>query len=289
LSEGAAGVEKSAFSLKSPKYALGWKRKADPSASLRFAQDDGLTAFCWDNESPIMKILVFTGAGISRESGLSTFRDKDGLWAGQSVMEVCSVQAWKTHPQTVLDFYNARRKEVRSAQPNAAHLAIAQMEREGFDVKVVTQNIDDLHERAGSSSVIHLHGEIMRMRPDNFYDLVDCPGDIRLGDVDSRERQYRPHVVFFGEDVWNMLVAGRAENEADVLLVVGSSLTVQPAASIADECPAKAAWIVDLQFPDNPRLMRRWSNGNVEFIPQPATVGVPTAIKAIKAYKKISI
>jgi len=234
-----------------------------------------------------MKILVFTGAGISRESGLATFRDEDGLWAGRSIADVCSVDAWKTQPQKVLDFYNARREEARKAQPNAAHLAIAQMERDGFDVKIVTQNIDDLHERAGSSCVIHLHGEIMRMHPDNFYNLVDCPGDIRLGDVDDHGRQYRPHVVFFGEDVWNMLVAGRAQAEADVLLVVGSTLIVYPAASIADQCPAKAVWIVDPHFPDNPRFMRRWANGGVEFIPKPATVGVPEAIKAIKAYAAI--
>ena len=231
-----------------------------------------------------MKVLVFTGAGLSRESGLKTFRDADGLWGEHRIEDVCTEEAWRTQPQVVLDFYNARRREVRQAQPNAAHHAIARMEREGLDVIVVTQNIDDLHERAGSSRVVHLHGEITRMRPDGLNDVVECPADIHLGDVDERGRQYRPHVVFFGEGVWNMHVALRAQTEADVLLIVGSTLAVYPAASVADECPARVVWIVDPLFPDNPRLLRRWRHGDVEFIPKPATLGVPEAVEAIENY-----
>ncbi|MDR3708432.1 MAG: Sir2 family NAD-dependent protein deacetylase [Capsulimonadaceae bacterium] len=230
-----------------------------------------------------MKILVFTGAGISRESGLKTFRDSDGLWEGHRIEDVCTVEAWATQPAKVLDFYNARRREVRNAQPNEAHHAIARLEGAGLDVVVVTQNVDDLHERAGSSRVVHLHGEITKMRPDDINDLVECPGDIKIGDVDERGRQYRPHVVFFGEGVWNMHVAMRAQTEADVLLVAGSTLAVYPAASVADECPASNVWIVDPQFPDNARLLRRWARGDVEFIPKRATEGVPEAVRAIVA------
>src|SRR5919206_1363098 len=139
------------------------------------------------------KLVVLTGAGISAESGLKTFRDSDGLWEGYDVQEVATPRAWKKNPQLVLDFYNMRRRDVAKAQPNAAHLALAALEKD-FDVHIITQNIDDLHERAGSTQVLHLHGEIFKMRSERKEDLVyEIRGDIMLGDVAEDKAQLRPH------------------------------------------------------------------------------------------------
>src|SRR5690349_17926055 len=150
---------------------------------------------------PKPKLVVLTGAGISAESGLRTFRDSDGLWEGYDIEEVATPRAWKKNPQLVLDFYNERRKNVDAAQPNEAHMGLAELETE-FDVHIITQNIDDLHERAGSTKVLHLHGEIFKMRSERSENMMrDIRGDIMLGDCAEDGGQFRPHIVWFEEPV----------------------------------------------------------------------------------------
>jgi NAD-dependent deacetylase len=179
------------------------------------------------------KIVVFTGAGVSQESGLRTFRDSDGLWHEHAIEQVASPEGWRADPALVLNFYNERRKAVRAAEPNTAHTAIAELERD-FDVVVVTQNVDDLHERAGSSNVIHVHGEILKAQssadPALVYPLDGR--DIALGDLCERGSQLRPAVVWFGEDVPRLDESSRHFRSASRVLVVGSSLTVFPAAGL---------------------------------------------------------
>jgi NAD-dependent deacetylase len=186
-------------------------------------------------------IAVLTGAGISAESGLSTFRDSGGLWEKYSVYDVATPEAFAANPKLVLDFYNMRRRKVAQVHPNAAHLAIAELEQR-FEVTVVTQNVDNLHERAGSTRVIHVHGEITKVRsmddPTRVYEIG--VKDIHLGDVDDRGSQLRPHIVWFGETVQNFEAAAQAVETADKVLVVGTSLTVYPAAGLADLCRANA-------------------------------------------------
>ena len=178
-------------------------------------------------------IVVFTGAGVSAESGLHTFRDTGGLWQQYPIEEVATRMAWKKDRQKVLHFYNLRRQQVRQAQPNAAHLALVKLQ-EHFQVTVITQNIDDLHERAGSCDVLHLHGEIMKARSTVnehlLYDLGDK--DIQLGDKCAKGSQLRPHVVWFGERVPLFEKACKIAKQADLLLVIGTSLQVYPAASL---------------------------------------------------------
>jgi NAD-dependent deacetylase len=183
-------------------------------------------------------LIVLSGAGISAESGLKTFRDSDGLWMGYDVYEVASPQGWQKNPKLVLDFYNQRRKEVGKAQPNAAHKGIADLERY-FNVTVITQNIDDLHERAGSKNVIHLHGEIFKMRSEKdektFYEIK---GDIHFGGKAPDGSQLRPHVVWFGEQVPMIEKAVSILQTADIFMLVGTSLQVYPAAGLIDILPA---------------------------------------------------
>lgn len=179
-------------------------------------------------------LVVLTGAGVSAESGLQTFRDSDGLWMGYDVYEVASPAGWEKNPSMVLDFYNKRRREVAAALPNEAHQIIASLE-ENYKVTVITQNIDDLHERSGSKSVFHLHGEIFKMRSENdentFYEIK---GDITLGDKASDGFQLRPHVVWFGERVSNILEARKIMSTAEVFVLVGTSLQVYPASGLID-------------------------------------------------------
>lgn len=187
------------------------------------------------------KIVVFTGAGVSAESGIATFRDSNGLWQDHKIEDVATPEGWHRNPQMVLDFYNQRRKEVARAQPNAAHKAISQLERV-FDVCVVTQNFDDLHERGGSSIVIHLHGEITKARscenPDEIYSVGYA--DIRSGETCKAGRQLRPHIVWFGEDVPLYPVAEYIIARADKILVIGTSLRVFPAAYLLRSARADA-------------------------------------------------
>lgn len=184
------------------------------------------------------KLVVFTGAGISAESGLKTFRDADGLWMGYNIQDVATPEAWHTHRDTVQEFYNMRRREVRKAAPNAAHEAIATLQKK-YSVQVITQNIDDLHERAGSRDVIHLHGEILKMRSDkDASGLFDVSEDIPSGAMAPDGGYLRPHVVWFGEAVPELLNAERALRDADIFLVVGTSLQVYPAAGLIYALPA---------------------------------------------------
>lgn len=228
-----------------------------------------------------MKIVAFTGAGISRESGLKTFRDsKDGLWEGYDINEVANVRGWYADTQKVLNFYNMRRREVRSAQPNDGHIALAELERD-HDVTVVTQNIDDLHERAGSTKVIHLHGEIFKVRPfgEDETVTIDWVEDVNLGDVDPTTGiQLRPHVVWFGEGLpeLNRAMKIALAPDVDALIVVGTTLNVYPAAFIATETKA---WNVFLVDPHPPAL----PVANLRIYPEAASTGLRRVVEDLTA------
>jgi NAD-dependent deacetylase len=227
-----------------------------------------------------MKIVVFTGAGISRESGLKTFRDsKDGLWEGYDVNEVASIQGWWADPQKVLDFYNMRRREVRSAEPNAAHFAIAELDKD-HEVVVITQNIDDLHERAGSREVIHLHGEVLKARTvEDDINAIDWLDDLNVGHMDPETGlQLRPFVVWFGEGLplFDAAIAKAISPDVDVLIVVGTTLNVTPASFIATQTKAKRIYVVDPTPPTMPRK-------GVRYVTEPATIGVRAVVDEITA------
>ncbi|MGM0616433.1 MAG: SIR2 family NAD-dependent protein deacylase, partial [Pseudomonadota bacterium] len=191
-------------------------------------------------------LVVFTGSGISAESGIKTFRASDGLWDNHPVEDVATPGAWRRDPQRVLDFYNQRREQVRKARPNAAHKALAALEQAGFQVSVITQNIDDLHERAGSRHVLHLHGEILNARSsvDNRMRYPLPRGGIRIGDLCDMGSQLRPDVVWFGESVPLFPEACDIVSEADFLLVVGTSLAVMPAASLLNHVSMETPCVV---------------------------------------------
>jgi NAD-dependent deacetylase len=178
------------------------------------------------------KLVVLTGAGISAESGLKTFRDSDGLWENYRIEDVATPRAWTRDPKLVLDFYNMRRKDVLDAKPNAAHIGLAELEGT-FDVQIITQNIDDLHERAGSSNVLHLHGEILKMRSEKNPELIyQITSDIFLGNKAADGAQLRPHIVWFEEDVPKISEAIPLMRVADIFVLIGSSLAVYPAAGL---------------------------------------------------------
>jgi NAD-dependent deacetylase len=185
------------------------------------------------------KLVVFTGAGISAESGIRTFRDSDGLWEEYRIEEVATPQAWEKNKSLVLEFYNQRRKQVLGAEPNAAHLTLAILEAK-YDVHIITQNIDNLHERAGSKKVLHLHGEIMKSRStvDSTLIYPIQGADLNLGDTCEKGSQLRPHIVWFGEMVPAMETAYYIAEKADLFIVIGTSLAVYPAAGIIDYAPA---------------------------------------------------
>jgi NAD-dependent deacetylase len=196
------------------------------------------------------KLVVLTGAGISAESGLKTFRDSDGLWEGYNVYEVATPRGFAANPQLVLDFYNMRRKDVAAANPNAAHIGLAELEHD-FDVTIITQNIDDLHERAGSSNIIHLHGQIFQMRSvRNENKIYEIKGDINVGDVDEHGHQLRPHIVWFEEAVPMIETAAQVASKADIFVVIGTSLQVYPAAGLIDYAPVFVPkFIIDKKIP----------------------------------------
>lgn len=184
------------------------------------------------------KLVVFSGAGISAESGLRTFRDSNGLWEDYKVEDVATPEAWERNPDMVLSFYNKRRKQVIEAKPNAAHYALVELEKK-FDVQIITQNIDDLHERAGSKKVLHLHGEIIKSRSSLHPELVYKirGSEIKMGDTCEKGSQLRPHVVWFGESVPQMESACRLAEKAAVFIIVGTSLSVYPAAGLIEFVP----------------------------------------------------
>lgn len=197
-------------------------------------------------------IVVFTGAGMSAESGIKTFRDSDGLWENYRIEDVATPQAWQKDRALVLDFYNQRRAQCLQAKPNAAHLALAALEQQ-FKVSIITQNIDNLHERAGSKNVMHLHGELMKSRSTIDESLVyniDGP-DLKLNDHCEKGSQLRPHIVWFGEAVPMMDVACRIASKADIFVVIGSSLVVYPAAGLLEYAPiAIPKFIIDPVIPN---------------------------------------
>ena len=215
------------------------------------------------------KLVVLTGAGISAESGLRTFRDSDGLWEGYQIEDVATPGAWRKNPQLVLDFYNYRRKDVLAAKPNAAHIGLAELEND-FDVTIITQNIDDLHERGGSTNILHLHGEILKMRSERDEHLIyDIKADIMLGDKAEDGAQLRPYIVWFGEAVPMIEEAVPIVEQADFFAVVGTSLVVYPAAGlITVAAEAIPKFIVDKKIPYTSAIQ------NVTAIEKPATEGV---------------
>lgn len=216
------------------------------------------------------KIVVLSGAGISAESGIRTFRDDNGLWEGHDVMEVASPQGWAANPELVLDFYNQRRKNAHQVQPNIGHQVLAELEAH-YDVVIVTQNVDNLHERAGSTNVIHLHGELFKVRSTVDESLVyDLEGwELNLGDLCAKGSQLRPHIVWFGEMVPMMDVAVREALTADIFIVVGTSLNVYPAAGlidyVSDDVPK---YVID---PNMPAVRSR---PNLHLIEEKGTVGM---------------
>jgi NAD-dependent deacetylase len=178
------------------------------------------------------KLVVLTGAGISAESGIKTFRDADGLWEGHNVMDVATPEGWNKNPELVLDFYNQRRQQLHEVQPNRGHQILAALEND-FDVAIITQNVDNLHEKAGSSNVLHLHGELLKVRSTaNQNYILDWKDDLNLGDFDDNGNQLRPHIVWFGEEVPGLEEAVTIVEKADILIVIGTSLQVYPAAGL---------------------------------------------------------
>ena len=198
------------------------------------------------------KLVVLSGAGISAESGISTFRDANGLWENHRIEEVASPEGFRKNPQLVLDFYNLRRRQLKEVQPNVAHRILAELERD-FEVHIITQNVDDLHERAGSTQIIHLHGELRKVRPvNNEENIIPWEEDLNLGDVNEYGVQLRPHIVWFGEAVPMMEQAAYIAAEADIFVVVGTSMQVYPAAGlidyVSDNCEI---FIIDPHLPNN--------------------------------------
>lgn len=223
------------------------------------------------------KVVVLTGAGISAESGLKTFRDSDGLWENYDVMDVASIEGWYKNKDLVLRFYNERRKQAFDAQPNEGHKALARME-EHFDVRIITQNVDDLHEKAGSTNVIHLHGELGKVRssldPNLIYDWGDKP--IHLGDKCEKGSQLRPHIVWFGEAVPKMEDAVKEVLQADIFLVVGTSLVVYPAAGLIEYAAVEIPkYIIDPNIP----IVRALKN--LFFVEEKAGTGVPKVLQEL--------
>lgn len=205
-----------------------------------------------------MKIVVLTGAGISAESGLKTFRDSDGLWEGYHIHDVATPEAWERNPELVQEFYNERRRQVLAAQPNQAHQILAELEK-NFDIEIITQNIDDLHERAGSTKVTHLHGIITKSQSDRKSNLTyQINGsEINMGDLCELGSQLRPHVVWFGEAVPMIEVAADICQQADVFVLIGTSLAVYPAAGLIDFIPKGVTkYIIDPRTPD----VKRYQN-----------------------------
>lgn len=224
----------------------------------------------------LKKVVVLTGAGISAESGLNTFRDAGGLWEGYNVYDVATPEAWIRDPDLVQQFYNERRKAVLGAEPNAAHYALAELEK-SYDVTIVTQNIDDLHERAGSSNVIHLHGVITKSQSDKNADLIyNINGwELKMGEFCELGSQLRPHVVWFGEPVPMIEQAAETCYAADIFIVIGTSLQVYPAAGLIDLVPPDAAkFLVDIH--DSGVAV-----GNIEKIIERSTIGVPNLVERL--------
>lgn len=217
-------------------------------------------------------IVVLSGAGISAESGIKTFRDADGLWEGVDIMEIASPVGWEKNPNKVLDFYNQRRRQLLKVEPNAAHFALARLE-EKYKVSIITQNIDDLHERAGSSNILHLHGELLKVRSTFDEDLVmDWVKDLNPGDFCEHNFQLRPHVVWFGEAVPMFSPAAQITEDADMVLIIGTSMQVYPAAALMDFVkPNTPIYFIDPKPAVNP-------GPGLSIIAEKAVVGIPPLV-----------
>lgn len=211
------------------------------------------------------KLVVLSGAGISAESGVKTFRDSDGLWENHRIEDVASPEGFERNPQMVLDFYNARRRQLNEVFPNEAHQILAELE-EYFDVEIITQNVDDLHERAGSTKVTHLHGELKKARPVNSDSkIIPWENDLNLGDLNFEGIQLRPHIVWFGEMVPEMDNAVAIAEKADLFLVIGTSMQVYPAAGLINYIPGNCeVFVID------PHLENRFARAEIALkLPQP--------------------
>lgn len=224
-----------------------------------------------------MKIIALTGAGISAESGIPTFRGNNGLWENHRIEDVASPEGWRKNRELVLRFYNERRKKIQEAQPNTAHITLAEMQQQ-HDVTIITQNIDDLHERAGSKNIIHLHGEIVKSRSELDETLLyDCLDDIHIGDKADDGAQLRPHIVWFGEMVPMMEHATQLMYEAEAVLVIGTSMVVYPAASLLYYAPPfSKKYIINPEMPDMQKTK------NFVFIQKTASEGMKEVAALLK-------
>ncbi len=223
-----------------------------------------------------MRIAVLTGAGVSAESGLKTFRDSDGLWEGHDVMAVASPEGFARNPEVVMDFYNQRRRQLLTVHPNAAHHALAELEK-NHDVTIITQNVDDLHERAGSNNVIHLHGELLKARSTVDENLIlDWKKDLNIGDCCEKNHQLRPHVVWFGEMVPMIEIAAEVVENADAIIIVGTSMQVYPAAGLVQYAkPVTHIYFVD----PKPSISE---NERISVFAENASTGVPKVVELLK-------
>ena len=225
------------------------------------------------------KLIVLTGAGISAESGISTFRDAGGLWEQHRIEDVATPAGWRKNPELVLRFYNQRRARLLAAEPNAGHRALVELESK-FEVHVITQNVDDLHEKAGSRQVLHLHGELRKVRSERYEDLVyDWEGDLEIGDLCERGFQLRPQVVWFGESVPMLEPAAELAGDAEIFLIIGTSLQVYPAASLM----IYANRHIPFYYIDpNPQVNRELQlMPNLTIISEPASTGVPKVVQEL--------
>ncbi len=222
----------------------------------------------------MQKVVVLTGAGISAESGVRTFRDSNGLWNNYRIEGVASPHAWNRDPGLVLEFYNQRRKQLYEVNPNPAHYALKRLENK-YEVSIITQNVDDLHERAGSENILHLHGEIKKARstadPDLIYEIDGW--ELKLGDKCEKGSQLRPHVVWFGEPVYNIIIASKIAATADIFIVIGTSLVVYPAAGLINYIPVDSKkFLIDLN------AQHLTGISNLEIIKEKAGTGVPDLV-----------
>lgn len=229
------------------------------------------------------KIVVLTGAGISAESGIKTFRDADGLWEGYNVMEVASPEGFKENPELVLDFYNQRRKQLLNVKPNEAHLSLATLEKY-FETTIITQNIDDLHERAGSTKIVHLHGELLKARSsksnyNSDKSIKECKKDINLGDTCENGYQLRPHIVWFGEEVPLLEKAVEITAKADILIIIGTSMQVYPAASLVNY----VMYDTPIYFIDPKPSIQKNDFNNLTIVKETAANGVPQLVSNLIA------
>lgn len=224
------------------------------------------------------KLVVFTGAGVSAESGIQTFRAADGLWENHKVEDVATPEGFAKNPELVLDFYNQRRRQLLTVKPNAAHSIIADLEQ-NFDVQIITQNVDNLHEKAGSTNVLHLHGELLKVRSTkNRNYIIDWNKDLNIGDLDPMENQLRPHIVWFGEMVPELEMAVEIIANADIFIIIGTSLQVYPAASLIEFCSENTKiFYID----PNPASVAHLAH-DVKIIAQKASIGMKTIQKELE-------